>query len=69
MPYHTYSTGFKKHYNSIYPFSIWSTLHEAVKEMREFLTEGRAVKVFSMPVNVDQFKVINMKNKRVIRRK
>jgi hypothetical protein len=69
MPYLTYSTGYGKHYNSIYPFSIWFTLHDAVTEMREFLIEGRAVKVFSMPINVEHYKVTNYKNKRVIQRK
>jgi hypothetical protein len=69
MLYHTYSTGWDKHYNSIYPFSFWSNLNDAVTEMRALLTEGRAVKLFSKPVNVDQFRVINLRNKRVIRRK
>jgi hypothetical protein len=69
MPYLTYSTGYGKHYNTIYPYSFWSTLNEAVNEMRDLLKEGRPVKVFSKPVNVDLFKVINLRNKRIIRRK
>jgi hypothetical protein len=69
MPYLVYSTGWRRNYNTLYPFYRVSTITEAVLNMRELLQEGRAVKVFLMPVNVDQFKVINMKNKRVIRRK
>jgi hypothetical protein len=69
MSYLVYSTGWAKHYNTLYPFLRTETIKEAVNCMRELLQEGRAVKVFSKPVNVDQFRVINLRNKRVIRRK
>jgi hypothetical protein len=69
MPYLTYSTGYGKHYNTIYPCSFWFTLNEAVNEMRDLLKEGRPVKVFSKAINSDNYKVVNYKNKRVIRRK
>jgi hypothetical protein len=69
MPYLIYSTGWKKHYNTLYPFFRAETINEAVNCMRELLQEGRAVKMFSKPVNVEHYKVTNYKNKRVIRRK
>jgi hypothetical protein len=67
--YLVYSTGWRKHYNAVIPFVRVESLQEAVNYMREFLQEGRAVKLFCKPVNVDQFKVTTIKNKRVIRRK
>jgi hypothetical protein len=69
MPYLTYSTGYGKHYNSIYPFLRTETINEAVSCMRELLHEGRAVKMFTKSIDTDKFKVINLRNKRVIRRK
>jgi hypothetical protein len=69
MSYLVYSTGWAKNYNTLYPFLRVSTIPEAVSYMRELLKEGRAVRVFSKPVNVDQFRVINKGNKRVVRRK
>jgi hypothetical protein len=69
MVYLIYSTGWKKHYNTLYPFLRVDTINEAVNCMRELLQEGRAVKLFTKSINVDQFRVINKGNKRVIRRK
>jgi hypothetical protein len=69
MVYLIYSTGWKKHYNTLYPFLRVDTINEAVNCMRELLQEGRAVKIFSHSINVEQYKVTNYKNKRIIRRK
>jgi hypothetical protein len=69
MPYRIYSTGWAKHYNTLYPCYYVLTLKEAVSYMRELLSEGHAVKMFNKSIDVDNYKVINYKNKRVIRRK
>jgi hypothetical protein len=69
MPYLIYSTGWDKNYNSLFPFLRVETINESVQYMRELLTEGRAVKMFTKSIDVKNYKVINYKNKRVIRRK
>jgi hypothetical protein len=69
MCYLIYSTGWNKNYNSLFPFYSVSTITAASQYMRELIQEGRAVKMFTKTIDVQNYRVINLKNKRVIRRK